>query len=284
MTRRVARSSLGCVRLSRFIATAAALGLAGAAVADAPRRVVSMNLCTDQLAMLIAAPGQLVSVSYVAKDPYSSALAEQAKAYPQNRGGAEEIFRMQPDLVLADVWSDSLATGMLSDLGVEIVRFEGVSSLEAIPVQLRRMGEVLGQGARAEALATEVETRLASLPLPPPIADQPEAAFFFAGGYSLGEGTLSDDILSHAGFRNLANRVDRTDGGYIPVEVLLMNRPDLLITAPAYDGASQAEALMAHPALAEIPRVESGADWGCGLPFVLDAVEALIAVRQTLGN
>lgn len=282
MTRRADLSSLVCVRPFKAITLAAALGFAGAAVADAPGRVVSMNLCTDQLAMLIAAPGQLVSVSYVAADPFSSALSDQARDFDQNRGGAEEIFRLEPDLVLADIWSDPMATGMLTDLGVKIVRFEGVSSLQAIPGQLRRMGEVLGQGDRAEALAAEFEARLAALPAPPPPDQKPEAAFFFAGGYSLGAGTLSDDILEHAGFRNLADRVGRTDGGYIPVEILLMNRPDLLITSPAYDGASQAEALMAHPALADIPRIESGADWGCGLPFALDAVEALIAVRLQL--
>lgn len=241
-----------------------------------------MNLCTDQLAMLIAAPGQLLSVSYVAADPFSSALASEAEGYPLNRGGAEEIYRLEPDVVLADVWSDPMATGMLSDLGVRIERFEGVTSLEAIPGQLRRMGDLLGQRDRAEALASEVEARLAALPAPPPEHERPEAAFFFAGGYSLGEGTLSDDILRHAGFSNLADRVGRTDGGYLPVEVLLMNRPDLLITSPAYDGASQAEALMAHPALADIPRIESGADWGCGLPFVLDAVESLITAREAL--
>ena len=31
----------------------------------APARVVSMNLCTDQVAMMLAAPGQLVSISHV---------------------------------------------------------------------------------------------------------------------------------------------------------------------------------------------------------------------------
>ncbi|MEO0811096.1 MAG: hypothetical protein AAFW82_10790, partial [Pseudomonadota bacterium] len=44
----------------------------------APRRVVSMNLCTDQLAMLLAAPGQLYSVSYLAGRTDASVLADRA--------------------------------------------------------------------------------------------------------------------------------------------------------------------------------------------------------------
>mgnify|MGYP006999250795 CR=1 FL=1 len=61
-------------------------GSAGAAPAalpppaTPPARVVSMNLCTDQLAMALAAPGQLISVSYIARDPRASAMAEEALA------------------------------------------------------------------------------------------------------------------------------------------------------------------------------------------------------------
>lgn len=255
--------------------------ISGAALADAPKRVVSMNHCADQYAMLLAAPGQVISVSHIAADPFTSALADEAARLPLNHGGAEEIYRMQPDLVLASQWSDPLAVGMLETLGVPVARIDGVNRLADIAPQLRKVGALLGREAEAEALAAEVETRLAALP-PTPEKDRPEAAFFHAGGYSLGEGTLAHEILTRAGFDNLASRVGRTDGGYIPVEVLLMNRPDLLITAPSYSGSSQAEDLMAHPAIADIPRVETTAKWGCGLPFAVDAVEELIAVRRRL--
>ena len=60
-----------------------------------------MNLCTDQLAMLLADPGQLVSVSHMALDPLSSAMVEEAEAFTINRGGAEQVYLMRPDLVLA---------------------------------------------------------------------------------------------------------------------------------------------------------------------------------------
>jgi iron complex transport system substrate-binding protein len=65
------------MRIFHLIALCLSLAvLGGAAPADtAPRRVVSINLCTDQLAMMLAAPGQLVSVSDLAADPHSSAMA-----------------------------------------------------------------------------------------------------------------------------------------------------------------------------------------------------------------
>lgn len=268
------------MRRSDAIAFCAALGVSGAALADAPARVVTMNHCADQYALLIGAPGQVVSVSHIAVDPNLSAMVEEARTVPQNRGGAEEIYRLRPDLVLASAWSNPLAVGMLEDLGIRVERIDGVEQLADIPGRLREVGALLGRAAAAEELAMTVEARLAGLPAFE--GERPEAAFFHAGGYSLGEGTLADDILTHAGFDNLANRVGRTDGGYIPVEVLILNRPDLLITSGVYPGSSQAEALMDHPAIADIPRIESTAVWGCGLPATLDAVEALIAVREAL--
>ena len=62
------------------LAAALVITFAGAAAADAPARVVSVNLCTDQLAMLIAAPGQLQSVSWLAADPSVSLMPDQARA------------------------------------------------------------------------------------------------------------------------------------------------------------------------------------------------------------
>ena len=60
----------------------AALMVTSAADAQtAPLRVVSMNLCTDQLAMMLADEGQLISVSDIAIDPNMSPMAEAARAY-----------------------------------------------------------------------------------------------------------------------------------------------------------------------------------------------------------
>ena len=75
------------MRGSRACALWVAAALAAApAHADAPRRVVSMNLCTDQLAMLVAGEGQLLSVSPLSADPRGSAMADVAAGYPLNHG------------------------------------------------------------------------------------------------------------------------------------------------------------------------------------------------------
>ena len=256
--------------------------LAGAVPATAaPGRVVSMNLCTDQLAMMLAAPGQLISVSRISLDPLSSVMVEEARAYAVNNGRAEEVYAMAPDLVLAGAYTDPLAVAMLRGLGIEVIQFPIVASLDEVPGAVRAMGVALGQEGEAERLAREVEERLAALG---PVADDaPIAAFFYANGYSLGAGTLSHDIVAKAGFRNLAVELGRTGGGRLSLEELLMNRPDVLVSSTAYPGASRSEEITAHPALAGIPRAESGPEWVCGTPATLAALDAMIALRARIG-
>src|SRR5438128_1460806 len=73
--------------------------LAGAAQA-APRRVASLNLCTDELLLSLADPEQIASVTYLAQQPEESTLWRQARAYPKNDGSLISVVRYRPDLVV----------------------------------------------------------------------------------------------------------------------------------------------------------------------------------------
>ena len=47
----------------------------------APRRVASLNLCTDELLLALAAPEQIMSVTHLAQDPAETPLWRQARRY-----------------------------------------------------------------------------------------------------------------------------------------------------------------------------------------------------------
>ncbi|MGI9395741.1 MAG: ABC transporter substrate-binding protein [Boseongicola sp.] len=270
-------------RFSRILNVLALAGcLAGAAFGQAPGRVVSMNLCTDQLAMLLAEPGQLISVTKVSTDPLSSTLVETALSFPLNSGRAEEIYAMAPDLVLANEYSDPTALQLLRELGVEVRQYAVITRLDQIPGVLRAVGVAMGREAAADALSTNVELRLDELTVRN--VDRPTAAFFFANGYSLGTGTLSHDIITRAGFDNLSQVLGHTGGGRISLEELLMNRPDVIVTSAGYPGASRSEEIVDHPALSGIPRVLSGPEWVCGAPAAIIALENMVAAREALAS
>lgn len=276
----------GCVRASRRLALALVAGMAAAApaVAEGPRRVVSINLCTDQLAMLLAAPGQLLSVSHLASEPQTSAMVEEARAYPANRGQAEQVFLLQPDLVLAGTFTARSSVDLLRRLGVEVVELPPANGLADVSEHLRIVGRALGREAQAEGLVRDYEAGLERLrsDLPPA-----RAAMYYPSGYTTGSGTLADAILRHAGFSNVAAELGLDGGGNLPLERLVMAAPDMIVTSAAYPGASRAEELLAHPALRAVQSDAgaaevSDADWICGTPAILPALRTMAESRRGL--
>lgn len=273
-------------RPGRFILTlAGALSWVSPAFAEAPARVVSMNLCTDQLAMMVAAPGQLHSVSHLAADPRSSAMAEEARDFRLNRGRAEEIYLMQPDLVIVGSFSAPATVDMLRRLGIPVAIFEPAYGLDDVRARLRQMGEVLGRAAEAEALIADYDARLAALHSE--VAERPEAALYYANGYTSGDRTLAGQILIAAGFENAAVSAGFSSGGVLPLEVLAMLAPDALITSRPGPGASRSEDILDHPVVRALRDGRARGsftdrDWVCGTPHVLGAIEELGTLRRTM--
>jgi len=277
---------MSALRQSSKALCLAALWAAGPAAADTPQRVVSINLCTDQLAMMLAAPGQLVSVSYLASDPLSSTMVEAAADYPPNRGGAEQVFLMRPDLVLAGTYSSRASVGLLRKLGVTVVEVPIVQSLDDVSKNLRLLGEAMGREAEAEALAQGFEVEIAALAPP---ARAATAAMYYANGYTAGAGGLTDEILSLTGFSNIGAEAGVTGGGILPLERLVMAEPEMIVTSTPYPAHSRAEEILQHPALLALrdqsaaARV-SDADWVCGTPHLIRAIRQMQRARAEMGE
>lgn len=274
------------VPISRALAAfAVALITATAALADAPERVVSVNLCTDQLALMLAAPGQLASVSRLAHDPGSSVMVEAARALPTNGSRAEEVYLLKPDLVLAGTFTDPATVQMLRDLGIRVELFAPATALSDVRDRLAQMGAALGRQDAATHLIADFDTALAGLDDAP--QHRPRAAIYYANSYSSGDRTLAGDILRAAGFDNVAAEAGLNDGGTLPLEQLVLLAPDVIVTGRDYPGQARAEDVLAHPALRALPDTAvagqlTDQDWICGTPAVLDAVREMRALRLRL--
>lgn len=261
-----------------------ALGEGSASAAPkAPLRVVSVNLCTDQLAMLLAAPGQLVSVSHLASEPQSSSMAAAAAAYPMNRGQAEQVFLLRPDLVLAGTYTSLASVTLLRQLGIEVLQLPPANSLADAAAQIRTIGAALGQTDKAEAMATALEADIAAARYNGTAAT---AALYYPNGYTTGAGTLANEVLELTGFRNIGAEAGITGGGTLPLERLVMAAPDLIVTSQPYPGASRAEEILAHPALSAAKGAAEGmttdADWVCGTPHILRAIARMQTARAAV--
>ncbi|HZD24624.1 MAG TPA: ABC transporter substrate-binding protein, partial [Alphaproteobacteria bacterium] len=157
MTRRIVM----LVALLLAVLLPPAAGRAGAASVGAgrqvqephgARRVVSLNLCTDQLAVRLAAPGQLLSVSNWALKPASSMVVNEVRGLVINHGQAEEILPLKPDLVLVGDFTNRATVGLLRRLGRDVQEFGTPQDFDGIVAQVRRMAGLLGREAEGERM------------------------------------------------------------------------------------------------------------------------------------
>ncbi|MRX51388.1 ABC transporter substrate-binding protein [Paracoccus sp. S-4012] len=275
----------GFRRISEAV-LAGVLALVAPAAAEPPERVVSMNLCTDQLALMLAAPGQLVSVTAFAQDPRQSAMAAEAAALPANHARAEEVYALAPDLVLASDFTAPATLAMLRRLGIAVETFPAATSLDDVAAAIRKMGSALGREAEAEAMAARFETDVAALRADAAAAPRhPRALLYEANGYAQGSDTLAGEILAAAGFANAADEVGLAAGGMLSLEQLAMLAPEAVILPEPPPGTARGYELLAHPvvqALGAQAVPQSDRDWTCATPHVLRAAARLAEARRKL--
>ncbi|MBL3526177.1 MAG: ABC transporter substrate-binding protein [gamma proteobacterium endosymbiont of Lamellibrachia anaximandri] len=247
-----------------------------------PSRVVSINLCTDQLLLMLADADQIASVSYLSLQPESSFVAGEAIRYPTNHARPEELLALDPDLILTVEFTDRRLLGLLDKLGYRVARLPMPTSISAIESNIRQLAELLGQPARGTALIHKMRSALSQIP-PQPANQRPKALFYQPRGYTSGSGTLQNEALALAGWSNLA--AEKGIHGYnsIDLESLLLGQPDQIFSS-TYTGETRslAQRQLRHPALHHIthnrPIIEIPFKyWICGGPMITDAVAELHA-------
>ncbi|MEQ8452165.1 MAG: ABC transporter substrate-binding protein [Nitratireductor sp.] len=258
---------------------------ATAHAASAPKRVVSMNLCTDQLAMLIADEDQLHSVSHLAADPGASVLAGRAGAYVVNHGLAEEIFLMRPDLVIAGTYTTRTTVALLRRLGFRVEEFAPETGFDDIRQNIARMGAILGRRDRAAALTAALDAGLAALAASPA---EGAVAVYSSNSYTVGPGSLADAVIAETGLDNIAAAMGISGAGRLPLESLIAADPDLVVTgAQRFDDPALAQENFRHPAFRAFARQTAEVDipdkyWLCGAPFTLIAARILKRAARRL--
>lgn len=255
--------------------------------ADAPpKRIVSLNLCTDQLVMMLAGPDRIAAVSHLALDPQLSVLADDASRLPITYGQAEEVFLLKPDLIVSGSFHLNATVDILRRLGIKVEEFASANSFDDIRKNVRRMGRLLGAQAKAEALIAEFDARLTDIE--ETRSTRPAlAALYYANSYTSGANTLAAEVVEHAGFRNLGSQLGLQGTAELPLEMLVMRRPELVVTGLSYEAPALAQEVLRHPALAYLNRRTQNASvpenlWICGTPFTARAVEALAALRRSM--
>lgn len=268
--------------LALALSAAPAAGADGTA-AGKPRRIVSLNLCADELVLRLADPGQVASVTYLARDATASNVAALARGVPVNRGLAEEIAPLKPDLVIVGAFTTRATTAMLHRLGFEVMELGTAQTLDDAYAQIRRVAGRVGAPERGEAMAREMEAAFAALP--PATPAHATAVVLRPNGFTAGRDSLPDRVMARAGLDNLAARLSADKFGQLTLEEIVRADPDFLIVNGGDGPPSLADDLLHHPALARF-RAEGRIVslplrlWTCAGPELAEAAARLAAATR----
>jgi iron complex transport system substrate-binding protein len=232
--------------MTRFALFSFLLLAAPLSAQEIPQRIVSMNLCTDQLLLLLVERGRIASLSYFATDPAYSYLADAARDIPANRGQADEVLAFAPDLVLTSQFSATLAANLLERLGQRVERLGFAASADDIYAQVRQVAALTGTDAKAESMIRDLQSaiRAEQQGLLPQLQGK-RAVFFASNGVSYGANSLQDAFITSLGLRNVAAEAGLSGPAPLPLEILIAAEPDFLFT----DRRDALDAQLAHPLL-----------------------------------
>ena len=255
------------------------------AAAAGPQRIVSIGLCTDQLLLLIAEREQIASLSNWAVNTHMSYLASEVGEIPLNDASVEAVVAYQPDLVLASTFAAWDTARLLRRLGYEVRQISPVGSIADIYDLLRQVGDWTGNAERAASLADEMRRRLAEIEQRYAARPGKTVIAYAPNGFTVGGGTLENDVFEHAGYRNLATEMGIEGFQPIALETLLAAEPDVLhIDRDLSRPDSLATAYVGHPVLARVSEQREQLDIPlrlriCGGPMIVEAVEAMARRR-----
>lgn len=222
-----------------------------------PERIVSLALAGDEIALALVAPSRILALEAFVDDPHASNVVEEARAVPGRMRQpivAETILAAEPDLVILPAWSDPQIGALLAHQGVPSHRLGSAESLDEVRAQVRELGAVLGEPARAEALVAAMDARLDAVRARGAArSERPSVLLAAWSGRTPGRGTIFCEIVELVGARCAAADEGLEGFAALPLEQLLAFDPDVVVTNRYRADASARELVPERP-IDEDPR------------------------------
>lgn len=244
--------------------------LAVAPAQAAPQRVASLNLCTDELLLALAAPDQILSVTHLAQDPAETPLWTQARRYARNDGSLLSVAAMRPDLVITMGGGARDRLRIARRLAVPTLDLPFARTLGDVEASIRRVAAALGRPQAGAQLVRRLRALRASAP-----SARLDTIWLGGGGRTVSPQGLEAQWMTLAGLRQRTMQGDR-----VSLETLILQPPRVLLRSDYRAGQySGAQRWLSHPAArrvrAERVLATDGRRWTCMGPLMIGEIERL---------
>ncbi len=258
------------------------------AFADDPLpSVMSLDYCSDQYVLSLADRAQIVALSKAAEDLYSY-HRERAKGLAKSGSTIAEIVIASPD-VAVQTYSTAARMGEITEkAGIVLLNTSYGRDLDTMYSNLSMIADAIGKQNEAESLISDYKTRLENIRSTP--RSDFTVAYVTPGGFTGGKGTFINDIIELSGFQSYAAINDYNGWLPLPLEDMIMNPPDIIITS-FFDSQLQNQSrwsVSRHDHLLnmmeDIPTIHlPGALMACDGLFLIEAAEQIRSDAKALG-
>jgi iron complex transport system substrate-binding protein len=250
--------------------SAISLALAAPPAEAAPRRVASLNLCTDELVLLLAAPEQIVSVTHLAQQEQETPLWRTGRRYARNDGSLLSVVPLRPDLVVTMGGGGRDRIRIAERLGMRTIDLPFAQSLGDVAESVSRLARALGREEQGARLLRRMAALIRSAP-----ATARDAIWLGGGGRTVAASGLEAQWMRLAGLRQRPMRGDR-----VSLETLIVAPPAILLRSDYRAGQySNQQRWLSHPAARLAARAHTiatdGRLWTCMGPLLMGEIARL---------
>jgi len=243
--------------------------------ASAALKVASLNLCTDELVLLLAAPEQIVSVTHLAQQPAETPLWRRARRYRRNDGSLLSVAGLKPDLIVTMGGGARDQLRIAKRLGIRTIDLPFAQSLADVEASVTKLAEALG---RPQAGATFLH-RMAALKANAPRGSH-DTIWLGGGGRTVSADGLEAQWMALAGMHQRPMRGDR-----VSLETLMLRPPAILLRSDYRQGQySAGQRWLTHPAARRPMNARvietDGRLWTCMSPLLMDEIVRLRGLAQ----
>ena len=139
------------------------------------------------------------------------------------------MLALDPDLIVTTEFSTPTTVSLLERLGRRVVKIPFAHRLDGVREAVRQIAEAVGAIDAGNAIIANFDRRLAALATAPRDGPAPTAVIYQVNSLVSGIGTLEDEALRIAGFRNMAPELNLDPGGRVALEAIVAHPPDLLV-------------------------------------------------------
>jgi len=267
-----------------FVANACAANFVVVAKAGAggsiPRKIVSINLCSDELLLQLVEPERVAALTKFSADPEVSTVASRTKGIKKIQGDIEGVQACGPDLLVGGRFSHKETLRFFKRTGIPVLTFGVPKNFEDIYADIRKLAEAVGAVEKGEAIVQEMQDELVKLK--PASGIKKRAVFFQSDNYVPGAGTFENAVMEAAGLRNIAVERGIKDYGRMGLEALIQAKPDVIIFSSEQTKTRTVRGeVLSHPAIKKaLPEVRTVTlptlFLNCGSPASVEAVRILV--------